>query len=538
MQESPVSTLGQEYVQECFAVLKWAVHMLTFSHYLADNDCIRKVILSLILELPATEDTADILAEHFYAAETFDPEVQEKLERLIAVWQSVEIVPEDDGKSARPEDEGDVRRSVDVDDDEDEGSVRKSVTFYQASPRAKTLSVYYHKQCDVVKKVLKKKAKSYGQYEEFIFSPEVEGDDTIPTSQSSSEKIFIGSRPFETKQSYLEFLDRFYAICFSSVVQKEAESGRKQTHPILMQFAKQIRESEFQTFLTQYEETYLKRQTSLVMASPRVKVSRSQSESHVIDSPSTPQRRSLFRSNSSSVVENSPNQAHMQRYESEGSLLSKNRSAAKVKANMTVMASRFFKSEEVLYRDPVETQEVHWILNVNFGQRYLALQHLLDYLHHWAGKQHSLGLHGKSENTGLKPTMRVEVPTQLVVLGLWLLENKYSGEKREANIVPQVSVEQKAELTPRSRAKQKALATVDEITEHDSFTQVSNIPRSRSLSPGPRSRSHSPKIDGSRSQSAGFNLSRERTLEFVQSINSTQELTANLHTEYKKLLHR
>lgn len=506
--------------------------MLAFSHYLPDADCVQKVILSLILELPAAEDTADILAEHFYAAETLDPEVQEKLERLLSSWQSVEIVPEDDGKSARVEDDGSVRQSVDLEEDD---SVRKSVTFYQASPRAKTLSVYFHKQCDIVRKVMKKKKKSFGQYEEFVFGTEMDAEDTIPSGQSSPDGIYIGSRPFETKQSYLEFLDRFYAICFSSVVQKESEAGRKQMHPILMQFSKLIRESEFHNFLTQYEETYQKRPT-LVMASPRVKVGRSQSESHGLDSPSTPHRRSLFRSNSSGVVEHSPNRSGMQRYESEGSLLSKGRSPTKVKANMTVMASRFFKSEEVLYRDPVDTQEVHWILNVNFGQRYLALQHLLDYLHHWAGKQHSLGLHGKSERSmGLKPTMRIEVPTQLVVLGLWLLENKYSNEKPE-HVVDTVEVAVEANLAeqiPMTKAKQKNLTTVEELTEHDSFTQVSNIPRSRSLSPSARSRSHSPRSEVSRSQTAGFNISRERTLDFVQSINTTQELQ---FTEYEKVL--
>jgi len=75
LQESPQSTLGQEYVQECFTILKWAVHLLAFSHYIADDGCVRNVILSLILELPPTEDTADILAEHFFDPENFDAEV-------------------------------------------------------------------------------------------------------------------------------------------------------------------------------------------------------------------------------------------------------------------------------------------------------------------------------------------------------------------------------------------------------------------------------------------------------------------------------
>jgi len=187
---------------------------------------------------------------------------------------------------------------------------------------------------------------------------------------------------------------------------------------------------------------------------------------------------------------------------------------------------------------------------VDYVFRYLALQHLLDYLHHWAGKQHSLGLHGKSDKElGLKPTMRIEVPTQLVVLGLWLLENKYSsGKPRPADQIDHVEAQivENVSASPRTlneKGKQKQLTTVDEVTEHDSFTQVSNIPRSRSHSPrGQRSRSHSPRAEKSgRSVSAGFDVSRDKnhgnhTLDFVRSITSTQEETEQMKTAYKKVL--
>lgn len=547
-QTSPESTLGQEYVQECFKILKWAVHMLAFCRYLADDDCIFKVILSLILELPATEDTADILAEHFYLAENFHPEVQEKLDRLLSNWQSVEIVPEDDGKSARPEDGEDVRQSADIDeDDDDDGSVRKSVTFYQASPRAKTLSVYYYKQCEVVQKVLSKKRKFYGQYDEFVFSAEVENENTLQSGMNSAEGIYIGSRPFETKQSYLEFLDRFYAICFTKIVEKESESGKSTLYPMLMPFAKTIREAAFEAFLIKYEETYQKKPSSVVMASPRAKFYRSQSESHVSDAytaknnPTFARGRSLFRSNSSDNVP-----PRISRFESEGSLFTKNSprgsrdgppSSSRMKPNMTGMASRFYQSEDVLYRDLGESQEAHWILDVNFGQRYLALQHLLNYLNHWASKQHSLGLHGK--DIALKPTMRIEVPVQLVVLGLWLLENKYSKSSKLKQQEAEVKIDNDngVEHIPKGKVKQRALGTVEELTERDSFTQVSNIARSRSRSPkGQRSRSHSPKADVSSAMSAGFEMSRDRTLDYVKSITSTMEETEQIKTAYKKVL--
>ena len=519
--------------------------MLNFTEYIADNGYIHKVILSIILELPKTEDTADILAEHFYDVESFDAEIQEKLERLLSSWQSVEILPEDDGKSARVDDGDDVKRSVNDEDDEDDGSIRKSVTFYQASPRAKTLSVYFHKQCDVVQKVIKKKRKVFGSYEEFVFKPQEESDERLHSNgNSTGYGINIGSRPFETKQSYLEFLDRLYAICFTKAMQKESESGPTSVYPVLMPFASVIRETEFQKFVTKQDDTYQKRPNSVVMASPRAKFFRSQSESHVDQgyeskpSPSSAQRRSLFRSNSSGDMQGGRYPTGMSKYTSDSSLFGRNKtpgSPSRGKGNMTGMASRFFQSEDVLYRGPGDSQEAHWILDVNFGQRYLALQQLLDYLHHWCNKHHSLGLHGKTDKElGIKPTMRIEVPTQLVVLGLWLLEHKYSSQKlREKAVEVEISRETISEVQQVAvRSKANNLATVEEVTEHDSFTQVSNIARSRSLSTGrPRSRSHSP-----RSRSTGFNISGNRTLESVRSITSTQEETEQVKSAYKKVL--
>ena len=492
---------------------------MTFSHYITDDGCIHKVLLSLILELPPTEDIADILAEHFYNSETLDPEVQEKLERVLSDWQSIEIHPEDDGKSARLDDQ---QNGEDKDDDDEGDDVRKSVTFYDASPRSKTLSVYYHKQCDVVQKVLKKKRKCFGKYEEFVFSSQEVDENTHPNGIQPGE-INIGSRPFETKQSYLEFLDRFYSISFTRLVEEEAEQSRNPIFPSLMPFSKMIREAEFDVFLKKNEEPFQRKPTSVVMSSPRAKFVRSQSESQVQEASepdtvvSTNQKnRGLFRSSSSGDVQ-PPRGSYLLKYQSEGSLLVKNSprnrsqkpptSPAKAVPNMTGMASRFFQSEDILYRELGDSQDVNWILDVNFGESYMSLQRLLDWLHHWCCKQHSLGLHGKNEkDMALKPTMRIEVPTQLIVLSLWLLEHKYSRTKKRKTVKNEnEAVEKNLDIAEVNFAddkpklmKQKALATVEEVTEHDSFTQVSNI--------APRSRSHSPYA--SRSKSPGNLRSR------------------------------
>ena len=46
-----------------------------------------QVLMSLLLDLPATEDTANILAEHLYDTDNLHPEVQERLDRLLNSWQ-------------------------------------------------------------------------------------------------------------------------------------------------------------------------------------------------------------------------------------------------------------------------------------------------------------------------------------------------------------------------------------------------------------------------------------------------------------------
>ena len=101
--------------------------------------------------------------------------------------------PEEDGRS--------VRNSQDSFDG------RKSVTFHGASPRGESLSVYFFKQQQVAKKVLKKKQRCFGYYEEYVFAKGVE----------PPKKLFIGARPFETKVSFFDFLDMFCSVSFSKV---------------------------------------------------------------------------------------------------------------------------------------------------------------------------------------------------------------------------------------------------------------------------------------------------------------------------------
>lgn len=459
--------------------------MLSFSRFLPDESCIYKVVLSLLMELKPTEDTADILAEYFYDMENLDPEVQEKLDKLINDWQGVFIAPEDDGKSAKVAEQ-------EAEDEENEG--RKSVTFFQASPRGKTLSVYFFKQCEVVNKVLKKRRKVYGKYEEFVFdTTDRMNNGTLQSSLPQNNKFFIGSRPFETKTSYLEFLDNFLDISFSKLVDIESDQQRPLL-PLLSSFGEEICRQEFEDLAKRAGggPADMRKHSLIVMASPRSPFVRSQSEAH--SGHGSQRQKGLFRSVSEMAPDKETDyQKDMRKFRSEEDGLDqtpegsprRGKLSQRSKARMTGLASKFSQSEDALYRDPALDEEAQCCLDIDFGHKYQHLRQLLDWLYLWGRKLHSLGLHWKGEKElDFKPTMKIDVPAQLVLLGLWLLENKYSPSKlREKTLASMQQVEDKmgalnieesedsVQISQEDAAIQRVKAAVEEHLKRSSARQ-------------------------------------------------------------------
>jgi hypothetical protein len=437
LQDSWESKEGEKWNKECFATLQWAVHMLTFSRFLPDEGCIYKVILSLLLEFPPSEDTADILAEHFNDIEILDAEVQEKLEKFLNDWQTVFIEPEDDGKSAKPEQE-----------EEDENDGRKSVTFFQASPRGQSLSVYFSKQCEAVLKVFKKKKKVYGAYEEFVFDSSGRMPAGSLTSSQPPEMLafHIGSRPFETKQSYLEFLDTFCAISFIKVEDLEKRSTSK-PFPLLLPFAENICNKEFEE-LDKISRPRDVRTNLVVMPSP----GRGQGQT---EGPSS-----------------------------------------QAKAKLTNLASKFHQSEEALYKGQEDAGENLWSVETDFGPKYARMQMCLDWLAVWCKKQHSLGLQWKGEqDLDFRPTMKIVVSPRLVVLSLWLLENKYSTAKKSAS--RKSTLRESREIADRQPLDDLIVQVNSEVTE-----ALKKPRRPRRRADRPPSRSSEPDQEASQMHSA------------------------------------
>ena len=86
---------------------------------------------------------------------------------------------------------------------------------------------------------MKKKSKCFGSYQEFVFTETGKNG-----RESKKSKLDIGSRPFETKSSYMAFLDTFVSISFTKVLEKMEEKGKDASLPFLRVFAKDIVDRE------------------------------------------------------------------------------------------------------------------------------------------------------------------------------------------------------------------------------------------------------------------------------------------------------
>ncbi|KAK3763619.1 hypothetical protein RRG08_057041 [Elysia crispata] len=465
----------EQWLRECFLTLQWAVHMIAFCRYLSDEASIYKVILSVLLDLPATEDTANILAEHMYSQDNLHPEVQDRLERILQSWQSIIIVPESDGRS--------VGDSLDMDEDG-----RKSVTFLGASPRGKSLSVYFHKQCMAVDKTLKKKKQCYGSFEEFVFADTASSQPRA--AKSKHILINIGSRPFETKRSYLEFLDTFFSVSFSKVLDVMAGKDKKYAQPFLRSFARDIVDREMLFFVQRVAGSAHRKMQGLAVlagggrAHPNVHDSPGHGQSKRSRRRSVSGRTSgradigedggpaagsrpvgLFRGKS--MVETPLERSHacVKRYDSEPDRLDELDyppfEAMTEQQRRPSLGSRFSHSEETLYGSQIaggQRQYPGWSLTVNFGKKYTALQQLLEWLEVWGNKTHTLSLKsGADELLHTGSQLKLHIPAQLIVLALWLLEHKYhaSSQSRRRSLSRSGRQAGKSKKASRGRRAQR-----------------------------------------------------------------------------------
>ncbi|XP_041357450.1 uncharacterized protein LOC121374415 [Gigantopelta aegis] len=482
-------TEHEKWMKECFTNLQWAVNLLAFSRFLPDEGSIYKIVLSLLMELPQREDVADILAEFFYDMENLDAEVQEKLDKILFDWQMVIVKPEDDGKSAKEC----------AEDDANDG--RKSVTFFDASPRGKSLSVYFHKQSQIMGKVLKKKSKCFGSYSEFVFDP---------SDNHSQSKLNIGSRPFETRLFYFEFLDTFASVCFARLLENEPQQLSVKNYPLLAPWVDEISSLQLSAFAEKSSGSAEKKHSLVVLKSSQdrthnvqrredIQNLRKECPRHLFADHSKEdlmKAEGLFRSRSVTNIAGENSSDDLVDYVS----VSERNRVKGSQQNLSELAARFSHSEEALYKQPEHPEHHGWSLNVNFGRKYMPLAKRLEWLEAWNKKLHSLGMGSREQKFEFRPRIKISIPAQLILLSVWLLEHKYNPNRLMPVCPPHPNPLdnrlQKKRIKHIDRTKtgspNDSLRSRSSISKQRQTPLRSSLQRSRSLSPQQSSKGGSP----------------------------------------------
>ena len=424
--------------------------MMSFRHFLpaADLD-LSSVFFSLILDLDPSENTARLLAEQFHDADAQAPDVQEKLEWLLSEWKRYEV------------------RS------------RSAVT---------SLSVYYARAVEKCERLLDKKSRLFGKYDELVFAPK--SDDV-----SRDDVIHVGSRPCESEGEFLRFLDEFYAVSFTKLIDQEAEVKASHHLPLLRSFCAQIRDAELHSFVTNAVTNFRRKQTNTDVTNsplstrvsspvaPRRRSARGQ-RSKPPESPRSRERRvglrrsnsatgsavpspffgrkrqsspqsTLRRSSSSVSLARAPvsSDAHLLRSSREfGSSLNDISAHASPKTTSSFFASSYRRSLDAYARrlmaspsceslatsaasgdvteDPLTSRVLEpWQLDgMSFGERFVELECLTEWLGRWIGRSHALADFRQTTSAAAsrvarqQSVMRIRVPSRLFVYSVWHLE--------------------------------------------------------------------------------------------------------------------
>lgn len=425
---------------QCQDTLQWALHMLPFSRYLDGEYELYSAALSQVVELPANESTALIMVDHFYDFESLHPEIQEKLKVLQKEWQGVFLGA---AKGKQPQSPTD-------------------------SPRGMTLSVYFQRQARKMERLLSRKAKTFGHYETFQYDPG-SSETEAPPAYVQNGITFVGSRPFESTEDYLKFLDMFYAVSFTKIVDAERASATGPEMPLLLQFAADIRTRELNS-LPHRAITSLQKRQSLQensvqsLGSPRqasavsVPAVKKQKSKETGKLPPSPKRKiGLFRSRSltdvsagktkvrqasmSPVRERSSSDLNLSNVGIEdingeplvqaGNKPPSKPQKPKLERSTSVASGERAKSEQTHPRaDPLAVLLLQAALleNMDFGDKYKELEQLLEWLTRWVDRNHSVVTAPDARLTSTKASIKMKMIPRIIIYGLWQVE--YNNDAR------------------------------------------------------------------------------------------------------------
>ena len=199
-------------------------------------------MLSAILELPTDENTACILARYFPDPDNVNPEIQDRLRWILNDWHRLFISEVGESESPRGMTSESPRGMTSesprgMTSESPRGMMSESPRgMTSESPRGMTMHLCYYKHARDSKRSMKNKQKLFKKYEEQIFSEE--------NQQGVGE---VGSRPFESSREYLEFLERFFDLCFTKVLVIADQNAK----PLLNKYFTDIRRHEFDRLPTE-----------------------------------------------------------------------------------------------------------------------------------------------------------------------------------------------------------------------------------------------------------------------------------------------
>ena len=207
-----------QWETQCQTCLQWAGHLLPFSHHLADADQeLSGIYFSLVIEMQADDQAAKTLAQQFFDIESLHPEVQDKLQWLMRDWKKI---------------------------------------LLRNKPKTISLASYYDKVCEKFEKLIKRKQQVFGAFDHKVFSV----SDKSSASVEVDETLYIGSRPSEIEDDFLKFVDEFYAVSFSKLIDEETEGYGGIQVPLLPRYQKEVKDRELYSDLHQAVTSFQKKQ--------------------------------------------------------------------------------------------------------------------------------------------------------------------------------------------------------------------------------------------------------------------------------------
>ena len=176
-------------------------------------------------------ESAHYLAEYLHDVDSLHPDIQDRLENLLKEWRGVFL------------------KEPKLPDKKPNSSPRSA----ENSPRGLTLSVYYEKVANRMQKTLRRKNRTFKSFSQYVWLEPKDSEEAEQTEEKkiTSEELNIGSRPMESTETYLKFLDIFFAVCFSKLVDEEKESGVDPLKPLLQDFGAEIVDKELRSLVHQ-----------------------------------------------------------------------------------------------------------------------------------------------------------------------------------------------------------------------------------------------------------------------------------------------